>query len=76
MKINFYVDDIYGKEGQEYVKYIQCKVMPYVEQVIPSTAIVSVEFMGREEYEAGEQENPWTEPVVGPGGPVVGPGRP
>jgi len=75
MKINFYVDDIYGKEGQEYVKYIQCKVMPYVEQVIPSTAIVSVEFMGREEYEAGEQESPGTEPVVNPGGPVVGPGR-
>lgn len=45
IKITFYVDKLYTKEGQEYIKYIQCKIMPYVEQMLPSTSIVEVEFV-------------------------------
>ena len=36
--------DLYTKEGQEELKYIQDKVMPYVEQMLPSGAIVDVTF--------------------------------
>jgi hypothetical protein len=36
--------DFYSTEFQEQAKYIQEKVMPYVEQLIPSTAIVKVNF--------------------------------
>lgn len=54
VKIIFYVDRLYSKEGQEYIKYIQSKVMPYVEQMIPSTLIVTVEFVSRyDEDESG-----------------------
>lgn len=46
IKITFYLktNNMYSKEGQEEVKYIQCKIMPYVEQMIPSTAIVNILF--------------------------------
>jgi hypothetical protein len=44
IEIDFYLkgDDFYSTEFQEQSKYIQDKVMPYVEQLIPSTAIVRV----------------------------------
>lgn len=45
--LTFYLhaDSIYSKEGQEEMKYIQSKVMPYVEQMIPSTSIVQIYFL-------------------------------
>lgn len=36
---------IYSKDAQEEIKYIQAKIMPYVEQMIPSTAILNVHFI-------------------------------
>jgi hypothetical protein len=46
ISIDFYLkgEDFYSTEFQEQSKYIQDKVMPYVEQLIPSTAIVKVNF--------------------------------
>lgn len=40
--IKFYLqcEDFYSKECQEEIKFIQDKVMPYVEQMLPSTAII------------------------------------
>ena len=45
--ITFYVNNVtlYEKNAQEYIKYIQAKIMPYVEQMIPSTLIVNVDFV-------------------------------
>jgi hypothetical protein len=56
MRITFYIDSTlsnddvnsyYTKEAQEQMKYIQCKVMPYVEQVLPSTSIVEIRYAVR-----------------------------
>ena len=44
IKITFYVDGLYDKEEQEYIKYIQSKIVPYVEQMIPSSSIVTIAF--------------------------------
>ena len=48
--ITFYIhfSTVYGKGAQEEIKYIQCKIMPYVEQMIPSTSIVDIHFVPRE----------------------------
>lgn len=44
--LTFYLkqDSLYSKEGQEELKYIQDKVMPYLEQMLPSGAIMDVRF--------------------------------
>lgn len=46
VKIDFYLqaDNLYSQAGQEEVKYIQTKVLPYVEQMMPSTAILKIHF--------------------------------
>jgi hypothetical protein len=36
---------LYRKDVQEKIKYIQCKIMPYIEQMLPSTAIPIVHFV-------------------------------
>lgn len=90
VKITFYVDRLYSKEGQEYIKYIQSKVMPYVEQMIPSTLIVSIEFLAREDEntsvcedlpnDGGGDDSPSGEdqssPNNSPGGDEPGPDSP
>jgi hypothetical protein len=52
LDLTFYIagDNTYSRTAQEEIKYIQSKVMPYVEQMIPSTAIVNVRFVPREPY--------------------------
>ena len=47
LDIIFYLSNekFYSKECQEEVKFIQDKVMPYLEQMIPSTAIVRVKML-------------------------------
>ena len=44
LDIKFYLsnDKLFSKECQEEIKFIQDKVMPYLEQMIPSTAIVKI----------------------------------
>lgn len=48
--LSFYLhfDTIYEKSAQEEIKYIQCRIMPYVEQMISSTSILNVHFVPRE----------------------------
>ena len=48
--LRFYLhfENIYEKGAQEEIKYIQCKIMPYVEQMIPSTTIMNVHFVTKE----------------------------
>jgi len=50
IKIKFYLysKEQYSKEYMEEIKYYQSIIMPYVEQMIPSTAIVEVEYCIRE----------------------------
>lgn len=40
-----YRESVYKKDVQEKIKYIQDKIMPYVEQMLPSTAIPVVHFV-------------------------------
>ena len=48
IEINFYIGvstTLYKKYLQEKIKYIQDKIMPYVEQMLPSTAIPVIHFV-------------------------------
>ena len=49
IRITFYIsssESLYTKSAQEEIKYIQSVVMPYVEQVLPSSSIVEIVYVG------------------------------